>query len=249
LEEIGQELNPNSNFKASLPNLLRFGLYPQVIPKWKEINKIEELAENLFPIIYTRIYSQLSQIKKRGLLFKLLSAYCVADRSGILAKIGNWHSSAGTNVHTGVSGIWICLKKLCDFQTKFISAEILEKKLPEESKNPISRCGESEIAIIRNFNEMQLRNWCGLVYGKTFASLSEWNTISFIEDLLNTYFWRNYDQKEDRTTSRGTMVFFIVLNSNIRINSKGKIPSEFWKKLSNFHFKVISPAKFLWLYR
>jgi hypothetical protein len=95
LEEIGQELDP-IQIKASLPNLLRFGLYPQVFLSEGD-NKIEELAEISSNYLYKDLF-QFEQIKKPDLLFKLLSA--IALQTDSESSLNELAQLTATNVHT-----------------------------------------------------------------------------------------------------------------------------------------------------
>jgi len=133
------------------------------------------------------------------------------------------------------------------FRLNFIPARKSEKELAKSQKNLfLTNLGIRKNAIIRNFNEMHLRNDVGGLW-ETFASLSpNENTISFIEDLVNTYFWRNLWSEGDRLNNRRErwspllwiQIFVIVKENSSRVS---------WKTIHST-FKVISSCQFLWSY-
>ena len=240
LEEIDQELDP-IQIKASLSNLLRFGLYPQVFLS-EGNDKIEELAEISSNYLYKDLF-QFEQIKKPDLLFKLLSA--IALQTGSESSLNELAQLTATNVHTVKRYLDLLEKAFVIFRLNSFSRN-LRKELAKSQKIYFYDVGIRN-AIIRNFNEMQLRNDVGGLW-ENFCIAERMKYNSFHRRFVNIYFWRTYDQKEiDYIEEKdGTLHCFEFKYAE---NGKGKIPAEFLENYPNSTFKVITPANFFELYR
>lgn len=188
LEEIGQSLNP-IQIKANLPNFLRFGLYPQVFNSIGD-DKIEELAEISSNYLYKDLF-QFEQIKKPDLLFKLLAA--IALQTGNESSLNELAQITGTNVHTVKRYLELLEKSFVIFRLNSFSRN-LRKELAKSQKIYFYDVGIRN-AVIRNFNEMNLRTDVGGLWENFCIN----ERIKFNQNhrrFVNTYFWRTYDQKE-----------------------------------------------------
>lgn len=240
LEEIGQTLNP-IQIKANLPNFLRFGLYPQVFNSIGD-EKIEELAEISSNYLYKDLF-QFEQIKKPDLLFKLLAA--IALQTGSESSLNELAQITGTNVHTVKRYLELLEKSFVIFRLNSFSRN-LRKELSKSQKIYFYDVGIRN-AVIRNFNEMNLRTDVGGLW-ENFCITERIKFNQNHRRFVNIYFWRTYDQKEiDYIEEKdGHLTCFEFKYAE---GSKGKFPSEFSENYPDSSFKVITPANFFELYK
>jgi uncharacterized protein len=240
LEEIGQTLNP-IQIKASLPNFLRFGLYPQVFNSIGD-EKIEELTEISSNYLYKDLF-QFEQIKKPDLLFKLLAAIALQTRSE--SSLNELAQITGTNVHTVKRYLELLEKSFVIFRLNSFSRN-LRKELAKSQKIYFYDVGIRN-AVIRNFNEMNLRTDVGGLW-ENFCITERIKFNQNHRRFVNTYFWRTYDQKEiDYIEEKdGHLTCFEFKYAE---GSMGKFPSEFSENYPDSSFKVITPANFFELYK
>lgn len=240
LEEVGHTLDP-IQIKANLPNFLKFGLYPQVFTS-VGVEKIEELAEISSNYLYKDLF-QFEQIKKPDLLFKLLSA--IALQTGSESTLNELAQLTGTNVHTVKRYLELLEKTFVIFRLNSFSRN-LRKELAKSQKIYFYDVGIRN-AVIRNFNEMPLRNDVGGLWENfCIAERLKFNRNS--RRMVNNYFWRTYDQKEiDYIEEKDGMLH--CFEFKYAEDGKGKMPAEFQENYPNSSFKVITPANFFELYR
>jgi predicted AAA+ superfamily ATPase len=240
LEEIGQSLNP-IQIKANLPNFLRFGLYPQVFNSIGD-EKIEELAEISSNYLYKDLF-QFEQIKKPDLLFKLLAA--IALQTGSESSLNELAQITGTNVHTVKRYLELLEKSFVIFRLNSFSRN-LRKELAKSQKIYFYDVGIRN-AVIRNFNEMNLRTDVGGLW-ENFCITERIKFNQNHRRFVNTYFWRTYDQKEiDYIEEKdGHLTCFEFKYAE---GAPGKFPAEFSETYPNSSFKVITPGNFYELYR
>lgn len=240
LEEIGQLYNP-IQLKANLPNFMRFGLYPQVFTSIGE-DKIEELAEISSNYLYKDLF-QFEQIKKPDLLFKLLAA--IALQTGSEASLNELAQITGTNVHTVKRYLELLEKSFVIFRLNSFSRN-LRKELAKSQKIYFYDVGIRN-AVIRNFNEMNLRNDVGGLW-ENFCITERMKFNHNHRRFVNTYFWRTYDQKEiDYIEEKDGQV--ACFEFKYGEGSSGKFPAEFAQTYPNSTFKTITPANFFELYK
>ena len=240
LEEVGQSLNP-IQIKANLPNFLRFGLYPQVFNSIGD-EKIEELAEISSNYLYKDLF-QFEQIKKPDLLFKLLAA--IALQTGSESSLNELAQITGTNVHTVKRYLELLEKSFVIFRLNSFSRN-LRKELAKSQKIYFYDVGIRN-AVIRNFNEMNLRTDVGGLW-ENFCITERIKFNQNHRRFVNTYFWRTYDQKEiDYIEEKdGHLTCFEFKYAE---GAPGKFPAEFSETYPNSSFRVITPGNFYDLYR
>ncbi|MFC5192714.1 ATP-binding protein [Algoriphagus aquatilis] len=240
LEEIGQSLNP-IQIKANLPNFLRFGLYPQVFTSIGD-DKIEELAEISSNYLYKDLF-QFEQIKKPDLLFKLLAA--IALQTGSESSLNELAQITGTNVHTVKRYLELLEKSFVIFRLHSFSRN-LRKELAKSQKIYFYDVGIRN-AVIRNFNELNLRTDAGGLW-ENFCITERIKFNQNHRRFINTYFWRTYDQKEiDYIEEKdGHLTCFEFKYAE---GATGKFPAEFPETYPNSSFKVITPGNFYELYK
>jgi predicted AAA+ superfamily ATPase len=240
LEEIGQSLNP-IQIKANLPNFLRFGLYPQVFNSIGD-DKIEELAEISSNYLYKDLF-QFEQIKKPDLLFKLLAA--IALQTGSESSLNELAQITGTNVHTVKRYLELLEKSFVIFRLYSFSRN-LRKELAKSQKIYFYDVGIRN-AVIRNFNEMNLRTDAGGLW-ENFCITERIKFNQNHRRFVNTYFWRTYDQKEiDYIEEKdGHLTCFEFKYAE---GATGKFRAEFSETYPNSSFKVITPGNFYELYK
>lgn len=240
LEEIGQSLNP-IQIKANLSNFLRFGLYPQVFNSIGD-DKIEELAEISSNYLYKDLF-QFEQIKKPDLLFKLLAA--IALQTGSESSLNELAQITGTNAHTVKRYLELLEKSFVIFRLNSFSRN-LRKELAKSQKIYFYDVGIRN-AVIRNFNEMNLRTDAGGLW-ENFCITERIKYNQNHRRFVNTYFWRTYDQKEiDYIEEKdGHLTCFEFKYAE---GATGKFPAEFSETYPNSSFKVITPGNFYELYK
>lgn len=240
LEEIGQSLNA-IQIKANLSNFLRFGLYPQVFNSFGD-EKIEELAKISSNYLYKDLF-QFEQIKKPDLLFKLLAA--IALQTGSESSLNELAQITGTNVHTVKRYLELLEKSFVIFRLNSFSRN-LRKELAKSQKIYFYDVGIRN-AVIRNFNEMNLRTDAGGLW-ENFCITERIKFNQNHRRFVNTYFWRTYDQKEiDYIEEKdGHLTCFEFKYAE---GATGKFPAEFSETYPNSSFKVITPGNFFELYK
>lgn len=240
LEEIGQVYDP-IQIKAQLPNFLRFGFYPQVFNSIGD-EKIEELAEISSNYLYKDLF-QFEQIKKPELIFKLLTA--IALQAGGESSLNELAQLAGTNVHTVKRYLDLLEKSFVIFRLYSFSRN-LRKELAKSQKIYFFDVGIRN-AVIRNFNEMHLRTDAGGIW-ESFCIAERLKFNQNHRRLVNSYFWRTYDQKEiDYIEEKdGKLICF---EFKFKAGSKTKFPAEFKENYPNSEFRVITPENFFELYK
>jgi uncharacterized protein len=240
LEEIGQVYDP-IQIKAQLSSFLRFGFYPQVFNSIGD-EKIEELAEISSNYLYKDLF-QFEQIKKPELLFKLLMA--IALQAGGESSLNELAQLAGTNVHTVKRYLDLLEKSFVIFRLHSFSRN-LRKELAKSQKIYFFDVGIRN-AVIRNFNEMHLRTDAGGIW-ENFCIAERLKFNQNHRRLVNSYFWRTYDQKEiDYIEEKdGKLICF---EFKFKAGSKTRFPAEFKENYPNSEFRVITPENFYELYK
>lgn len=237
LEEIGFDL---IQIKANIPQLLRYGFYPQVftsIGKEKE----EELTDISTNYLYRDVF-QFEQIKKPELLSKLLTA--IALQVGSESSFNELAQITGTNVHTVKRYLTLLEKSFVIFRLHSFSRN-LRKELAKSQKIYFNDVGIRN-AILRNYNEMQLRNDVGGLW-ENFCIAERLKFNQNHRLVVNTYFWRTYDQKEiDYIEEKDGHLYCFEFKYNPK--AKSKFSQEFVQNYPNSSFKVVTPENFYELF-
>lgn len=186
------EIKQNSDlFKVSakIENLLRFGSYPGVIdlPDEEAANQLEEIASNY---LYKDILI-FEGIKKSETILKLLQA--LAFQLGNEVSYHELSKMIGTSQQTVEKYIDILEKSFVVFKLRALSRNH-RKELAKGIKVYFFDLGIRN-ALIRAFNPIKIRNDIGGLW-ENFCILERMKVNQANKKLVNTFFWRTYDQKE-----------------------------------------------------
>ncbi|TVQ16078.1 MAG: ATP-binding protein [Bacteroidetes bacterium] len=224
------------DLQAMLPNILRFGLYPQVFTAAGN-EKIEELTDISNNYLYKDIL-QFENLKKPELISGLLKA--IALQTGSEASYNELAQLTGTNVHTVRRYLELLEKNFIIFRLSSFSRN-LRKEINKSQKFFFYDLGIRN-ALIRNYNEPEIRTDTGSLWENFCIS----ERIKYNENhrnFANTYFWRTYDQKEIDYLEEGAgelKCFEFKYNPK----TKSKIPAEFLTTYPGSSFSVITPNNF-----
>jgi predicted AAA+ superfamily ATPase len=175
--------------RANLDQILRFGLYPEVYGKSEE-EAIEELNQIAGNYLYRDIL-QFEQIKRPSLLQNLLTA--LALQLGNEVSFNELSRLLGETVPTVQRYIELLEKAFVIFRLRSFSRN-LRKEIAKGQKIYFYDLGIRN-ALIRNFNQMQLRNDTGGLW-ENFCIVERMKFNMANRRFVNNYFWRTYDQKE-----------------------------------------------------
>ena len=174
---------------GEIDNLLRFGSYPEVY-LGNETEKKEELLNIASNYLYKDILT-LGQLKRPDVIYEILKL--LAFQIGHEVSLNEISNKTGISVHT--------VRKYCDMLEK---AFILFS-LPSFSRNLRNEISKSKKyyfidlgirnALINNFNPLGLRNDTGQLW-ENFCVMERIKKNHYARRLVNTYFWRTYEQKE-----------------------------------------------------
>lgn len=174
---------------ANLDQILRFGLYPEVYGKSEEEAK-EELNQIASNYLYRDIL-QFEQIKRPSLLQNLLTA--LALQLGNEVSFNELSRLLGETVPTVQRYIELLEKAFVIFRLRSLSRN-LRNEIGKGQKIYFYDLGIRN-ALIRNFNQMKLRNDTGGLW-ENFCIVERMKFNLANRRFVNNYFWRTYDQKE-----------------------------------------------------
>jgi len=224
------------DLQAMLPNILRFGLYPQVFTAAGN-EKIEELTDISNNYLYKDIL-QFENLKKPELISGLLKA--IALQTGSEASYNELAQLTGTNAHTVRRYLELLEKNFIIFRLSSFSRN-LRKEINKSQKFFFYDLGIRN-ALIRNYNEPEIRTDTGSLWENFCIS----ERIKYNENhrnFVNTYFWRTYDQKEiDYIEEAAGELRCFEFKYNPK--TKSKIPAEFFTTYPDSSFSVITPNNF-----
>lgn len=235
LEEI--HLHENLiHLKSSLPNYLRFGMYPQVYMAEGE-DKIEELIDISTNYLYKDIF-QFESVKKPDVLQKLLKG--IALQLGSESSLNELAQLAGTNVHTVNRYLDLLEKAFVIFRLPAFSKN-LRKEINKSQKIYFYDVGIRN-AIIRNFSGLDMRMDIGGLW-ENFCISERMKYNQNHRRFVNTYFWRTYDQQEiDYIEEMDGKLFCFEFKYNPQ--SKSKFPKIFRETYKESEFKIINYDNF-----
>lgn len=235
IEELRQQFSL-IDLQAMLPNILRFGLYPQVFTATGD-ERIEELADISNNYLYKDIL-QFENLKKPDLISGLLKA--IALQTGSEVSYNELAQSTGTNVHTVKRYLELLEKNFIIFRLGSFSRN-LRKEINKSQKFFFYDVGIRN-TIIRNYNVSDLRTDTGGLW-ENFCIVERIKHNENHRNFVNTYFWRTYDQKEiDYIEEAAGMLKCFEFKYNPK--TKSKIPAEFLTTYPGSSFSVITPGNF-----
>jgi uncharacterized protein len=234
-EELRQQFSL-IDLQAMLPNILRFGLYPQVFTATGD-ERIEELADISNNYLYKDIL-QFENLKKPYLISGLLKA--IALQTGSEISYNELAQLTGTNVHTVKRYLELLEKNFIIFRLGSFSRN-LRKEINKSQKFFFYDVGIRN-TIIRNYNDCDLRTDTGGLW-ENFCIAERIKHNENHRNFANTYFWRTYDQKEiDYIEEAAGELKCFEFKYNPK--TKSKIPAEFLTTYPGSSFSVITPKNF-----
>lgn len=228
--EIKQKYD-TPTFLAKIPNLLRFGLYPDVFDQ-SEFDAKEEIMNIASNYLYKDIL-QFENIRKPDLVLNLLKALALQLGSEVsyneLAKL------LGQNVHTIKRYIELLEKNFVIFRLKSFSRN-LRKEIAKGQKIYFYDLGICN-ALLNNFNQPDIRKDKGGLW-ENFCIAERLKRNNNQRIMGETYFMRTYtkqeiDYIEEIDGQLNCYEFKYKSSGNV------KIPKEFLETYENSSFKVI----------
>lgn len=222
--------------RANLDYILRFGLYPEVYGKVDEEAK-EELNQIASNYLYRDVL-QFEQIKRPALLQNLLTA--LALQIGQEVSINELSRLLGETVPTLQRYIELLEKSFVIFRLRSFSRN-LRKEIGKGQKIYFYDLGIRN-ALIRNYNQMQLRNDTGGLW-ENFCIVERMKFNMVNRRFVNSYFWRTYDQKEiDYIEEEGGMI--TAFEFKFSSNKQTTLPAEFGKSYPDTSFICVNSENF-----
>jgi uncharacterized protein len=238
IQEISQKIY-NISLIARLDTILRFGTYPEVFNK-SDPEAIEEL-NNIASNYLFRDVLQFERLKRPDLILNLLKA--IALQLGNVLSYNELSNILGENIHTVKRYIELLEKSYVIFRLNSLSRNP-RKELAKGQKMYFYDLGIRN-ALIQNFNSMNLRTDAGALW-ENFCILEKIKNNNNKRVFVNSYFWRNYDQKEidyiEEKDGKLSAFEFKYGNDNRKTNY-----SKFKALYVESSFEVISKENW-WLY-
>ncbi len=236
INEIHQQYNI-ADIRGRLPNLMRFGLYPEVFGKSEQ-----EAKEELYNISSNYLYKdilQTEQLKRSDLIFNLLKA--LALQIGNELTYNELAGLLGENVHTIKRYIELLEKSFVLFRLPSFSRN-LRKEIGKGQKIYFYDTGIRN-AIINHFGDLSNRNDVGGMWENFFIT-ERMKMNHYNRKFVNSYFWRTYDQKEiDYIEDEdGILTAFEI---KYKPKKKIKFPEDFTENYPGSVYEVITPDNFL----
>jgi len=188
MQEISQSTD-NISLIARLDTILRFGSYPEVFGK-SDLEAIEELNNIASNYLFKDVL-QFERLKRPDLIFNLLKA--IALQLGNVLSYNELSNILGENLHTIKRYIELLEKAFVIFRLNSLSRNP-RKELTKGQKIYFYDLGIRN-SLIQNFNSMNLRTDTGALW-ENFCILEMMKNNNNQRIFANSYFWRNYEQKE-----------------------------------------------------
>lgn len=234
-----REISTHDNLlsaKTKLDSILRFGLYPEVYNQ-SEAFAIEELENIASNYLYKDIL-QFENLKKPDLLYNLLKA--LALQIGSEVSLNELSNKLNVHINTIKRYIELLEQNYVVFRLKALSNNP-RNEIGKSQKIYFYDCGIRN-AIIRNFNPMHLRNDVGQLWENFFITERMKNNFNN-RKFVNTYFWRNYQQKEvDYIEEINNRFYAFECKYNPKKNAT--IPIDFKKHYEKIEYQIVNSENF-----
>ena len=173
--------------REMIPSLLRFGAYPEALTGSDPAATIQGIAEDyLF-----RDILELENIKAASLVRSLLEA--LALQLGNEVSIHELAQLAGCNRTTVERYLELLERSFIIVRVRALSRNP-RKEIAKSRKIYFFDLGIRN-ALIKNFNELHLRNDVGALW-ENFCVIERMKHNRYTGRMVNSWFWRTYDQKE-----------------------------------------------------
>lgn len=222
-------------FNRNLENLLRFGLYPDVVNNSQNPEII--LREIATSYLYKDIFN-FQEIRSPELILNLLQL--LALQIGGEVSYYELSQKIGLSSETIERYIYLLEQAFVIFRLPAFSRNLCN----EVSKTRKIYFWDIGIrnSLIQNTNQLQVRNDIGGLW-ENFCIVEKIKQDQLLSKFTNNYFWRTYQQKEIDfiQESAGNLETFEFKWNPKKIN---KIPKLFQENYPNSTFKVINPSNF-----
>jgi predicted AAA+ superfamily ATPase len=191
LKEIAAKYDFSS--PSILENILRYGLYPEVINRLYEVSensareKLDEITGNY---LYKDIF-ELENLKRPDIILKLLKA--LALQIGNEVSINELATLLKVNVNTIDRYLYLLEQSFVIFILHSFSRN-LRKELGKKYKIYFYDLGIRN-SLIQNYNSLDIRTDTGALW-ENFCIIERMKYNQVHHKFVNKYFWRTYDQKE-----------------------------------------------------
>jgi len=226
------------NFKESLPDILRYGLYPDILTTRDEKRKRVLLDELASDYLYRDVL-EYGHMKKPELLMKLLKA--IALQLGSEVSLRELATLLQTSGETIDRYIHLLEQSFVIFRLPSFSRN-LRKELAKKQKIYFFDLGIRN-SLLQNFTPIDLRNDIGALWENFFIT-ERMKHHQRTREKVNMYFWRTYDQKEiDLIEEKDGEIVATEIKWNDR--KKKKLPRDFLLAYPESKTACVSPENFM----
>ncbi len=235
------ELSPIESHQetiANLKNRIVYGSYPDIITSKSNRDKELFLEEIVNSYLYKDII-ELDGIKKSRKIIKILTM--LAFQIGQEVSIKEIANAVDLDIRTVDKYIDLLEKS---FVIKYVGgfSRNLRKEVTKNGRYYFYDNGIRN-AVIKNFNEPELRNDVGQLW-ENYIFMERLKKTDYEKISLNRYFWRTWDKKEiDIVEERkGKLYGYEVKWSN---KKRPKPPKDWLKNYDNAEYEVINRENYL----
>ncbi|MEI7579571.1 MAG: ATP-binding protein [bacterium] len=218
-----------------LEELMIYGSYPRVILAQSNIEKENEIFELIESYLYKDIleFENIKNSSKIRDILKVLS-FQIGSEVSLSEIAGN----VGLSVHTVSKYIELLEKVFVIFKLPGFSRN-LRKEVTKNNKYFFYDLGIRN-GLINNFNTFAFRDDIGKLW-ENFCIIERMKFNEFVNNHVNQYFWRTYDQKEvDYIEEKGGILNAFEFTFK---DKKHKIPTEFIMTYPSSTFELITKDK------
>jgi predicted AAA+ superfamily ATPase len=198
-----------------------------------ETNKEKEIE--LFELIDSYLYKDILEfdgVRNSGKIKSILRL--LAFQIGSEVSFNEIARNVGLSIHTVSKYIDLLEKVFVIFKLPGFSRN-LRKEITKNNKYYFYDLGVRN-GLINNFNTFTYRDDVGRLW-ENFCIIERMKRNEYINNRVNTYFWRTYTQKEiDYIEEKGGVLSTFEFTYN---NSKHKKPAEFFETYPNSRFSLI----------
>ena len=226
------------SFTESLPDILRYGLYPDILMTKDEKKKRILLDELASDYLYRDVL-EYGHMKKPELLMKLLKA--IALQLGSEVSLRELATLLQTSGETIDRYIHLLEQSFVIFRLPSFSRN-LRKELAKKQKIYFFDLGIRN-SLLQNFTPIDLRNDIGALWENFFIT-ERMKHHQKNREKVNMYFWRTYDQKKiDLIEEKDGEIVATEIKWNNR--KKKKLPRDFLLAYPESTTACVSPENFM----
>ncbi len=225
------------DLKERLEEFLIYGSYPEVVEAKSKDEKSQIVTELTHSYLLKDIIA-FDKIKNSRLIFDLLRL--LAFQTGNEVSLSEIAKKLGIDGKTVGRYIDILEKSFVLFRLTGFSKN-LRKEIVKKNKYYFYDTGIRN-ALIANFNPLEMRNDSGELW-ENFLFIERLKRNAYKNEILNSYFWRTWDQKEiDLVEEKGGK----LSGYEFKYGKKTPKAPELWTETySNASFEVINRENYL----